>query len=397
MKVYGRLSAISTIDTGDVPLAKTRQEYAKPEASGGVAAGMRCAGDAPGPGPAEAGASAPQQVTITPLSRDARRETAANALVVRPATPGLLAGCRLSDAETAEARRPTREGVMSLILPRAYREDPSRFDGRSLGRRDPAYLRDYLPLLEFLHRYYFRVVERGFDRAPADEPFLIVGSHNGGINAPDTAMTMLAWYVQRGTEAPVYALIQPDLFAVPYLNVHMMKLGGIAATARMAIAALQSGAPVLVYPGAGDDAYKPYKDRHRVSFFGNDAFVRLALRFQVPVVPVVSVGAHETLIVLDDGRERARELGLAQQGVERLPLTLSFPYGLALGMPFNIPFPVKMQLEMGAPIRFAHTSPASDRDPAVVKRCYDAVVQVMQSMVDRLVRERAGGDRAGAA
>jgi len=285
---------------------------------------------------------------------------------------------------------------MSLILPRAYRENPALFDGRSLDRRDPAYVREYLPFLEILRRYYFRVSERGFDRAPVNEPFLIVASHNGGINAPDTAMTLLAWFVQRGADAPIYALIQPEVFAIPYLNVHVMKFGGVVATARMALQVMQSGAPLLVYPGAGDDAYKPYRDRHRISFYGNDAFIRLALRFQVPVVPVVSVGAHETLIVLDDGRQRAKDLGLTEHGVERVPLTFSLPYGLTLGMPFNIPFPVKMQLEMGPPIRFAGTTPQSDRDPAVVKRCYDAVANVMQSMVDRLVRERAGHVHAGA-
>jgi hypothetical protein len=106
-------------------------------------------------------------------------------------------------------------------------------------------------------------------------------------------------------------------------------------------------------------------------------------------VPVVSIGAHETLIVLDDGRQRARDLGLAELGVERLPLTWSFPQGLSVGMPFNIPLPVKIRLQMGAPIRFAARGPHPEREPQVVQRCYDAVVQVMQSMLDRMAAERA--------
>lgn len=278
---------------------------------------------------------------------------------------------------------------MSLILKRAYIEDPTQFNGTDLDRRDPVYIREYLPLLEFLWRYYFRVSARGFEHAPAGGPFLVVGNHNGGINTPDAAMTLHAWCTQHGPDAPIYALIQPGVFTVPYLNVHAMKLGGLAASARIALRVLESGAPLLIYPGAGDDAYKPFRDRHRVLFFGRDAFVRLALRFDIPILPIVTVGAHETFIVLDDGRARAKRLCLDQRGIERLPLTFSFPYGLALGTPFNLPFPVKIDMEMGAPIRFAGASPKTAADPVAVKRGYDAVVQVMQAMMDRMVRERA--------
>ena len=277
---------------------------------------------------------------------------------------------------------------MTLVLPRAYLENPADFGGTRLDGHDPAYLREYLPLLEIMYRYYFRVRAKGFANLPNGEPFLIVGNHNGGINAPDTAMTLHAWYTTRGADSPVHALIHPSIFTMPYLNVHVTKLGGVSASARMARKVLESGTPLLVYPGAGDDAYKPYKDRHKIKLFGRDAFIRLALRMNIPVVPVVSVGAHETLIVLDDGRERARAMGLDKQGVERVPLTFSFPYGFALGAPLNIPFPVRMQLEMGSPIRFATSHPRPDRDPATVKRCYDAVVQVMQSMLDRMLLER---------
>lgn len=277
---------------------------------------------------------------------------------------------------------------MSLILGRAYKEDPTLYDGLSLDRRDPDYIREYLPLLELLYRYYFRVRIRGFNGAPRGEPFLMIGNHNGGINAPDTAMTFHAWCMERGVDAPSYALIQKEVFQLPYLNVHSMKVGGIAATARMAIKAIDSGAPLFIYPGAGDDAYKPYADRHKVSFFGQDAFIRLALRFGLPIMPVISIGAHETLIVIDNGRERARELGLDKLGIERVPLTYSFPHGLALGMPFNLPFPAQITIEMGQPIRFADRGPKAASDPGLVKQCYDDVVRTCQSIMDRLVVER---------
>jgi 1-acyl-sn-glycerol-3-phosphate acyltransferase len=277
---------------------------------------------------------------------------------------------------------------VTLILPRVLREDPALYDGESLQRRDPSYIRDLMPFQEALFRYYFRVETRGFGRMPKDRPFLMVGNHNGGLAAPDTGMTMHAILLERGIDAPIYALVHPNIFKQAYLNVHAMKVGGIAATARMALRAIDQGAPLFIYPGAGDDAYKPFEARHKISFFGNDAFVRLALRFRIPIVPVISIGAHETLIVLDDGRQRAREWGLSELGVERLPLTYSFPHGLALGVNFSIPFPARMEIEMGPAIEFPDHGPKSVGDRDLVKFCYDHVERASQAIMDGLLARR---------
>jgi hypothetical protein len=125
----------------------------------------------------------------------------------------------------------------------------------------------------------------------------MVRSHNGGINGSDAAMTLRALNLYVGPERP---LGHPKIFNYPNLNVHAQKLGGITATARMTLQALEAGALLFIYPGAGDDAYKPYERRHRIDFFGRDAFVLLALRFRLPVLPLVSVGAHEAIVVFAD-------------------------------------------------------------------------------------------------
>lgn len=286
---------------------------------------------------------------------------------------------------------------MTLILPRAFREDPALYEGTSLQRRDPGYIRETMPMMELLFRYYFRVSARGFDRAPWGEPFMLAANHSGGINTPDTGMLMHAWFMERGVEAPLFALVQREAFKIPYLNVHVMKLGGIAATARMAIKAIESGVPLALYPGAGDDVYRPFEARHKISLFGQDACIRLALRFGLPIVPVVTIGSHETLLVFDDGRERARRWGLDAAGIERVPLTLSFPAGLSFGLPLNIPLPVKMAIEMGHPIRFGESGAKSASDAGLVKHCYDRLENAMQEIMDRLVSERESHpDRARA-
>jgi 1-acyl-sn-glycerol-3-phosphate acyltransferase len=277
---------------------------------------------------------------------------------------------------------------MTLILPRAYHEDPGAYDGLSLDRRDPEYIREFLPLLELAYRYYFRVEARGYDQALPDGPFLLIGNHNGGINAPDTAMAAHAWFMTQGVERPIYGLIHPGVFQIPYLNVHAMKLGGIAATARMAWRAIEAGAALLIYPGAGDDAYKPYARRHEIVFGGNENFVRLALRFGIPIVPLVSIGAHETLIVLDDGRARAAELGLDKLGIERMPATIGFPQGLTVGISFNVPFPARIELRLLKPIELRGFPAKASRDAFVVRHVYDHVVSQMQRALDSMAARR---------
>ena len=42
-----------------------------------------------------------------------------------------------------------------------------------------------------------------------------------------------------------------------------------------------------------------YSERAKVDFFGRQGFLRLALKAGVPIVPLASVGAHETYVILD--------------------------------------------------------------------------------------------------
>ena len=59
------------------------------------------------------------------------------------------------------------------------------FDGLSLDDRNPEFIQLLLPIWELLYRYYFRVQSDGWHHVPASGKMLVVGSHNGGIAAPD--------------------------------------------------------------------------------------------------------------------------------------------------------------------------------------------------------------------
>jgi 1-acyl-sn-glycerol-3-phosphate acyltransferase len=275
------------------------------------------------------------------------------------------------------------------LPPNVFLENPSHFDGAGLDRRDPAYIRELMPVMELLHRYWFRATATGFEHLPREGPALVVGNHSGGIMTPDTAITLHAWMTAHGADVPMYGLVHPAIFKVPYLNVHTMKIGGIRAHPRQAMEAFDAGAVVLVYPGGGDEAYRSYARRNQVDLMGRTGFIKLAMKYRAPIIPLVAAGGHETLIVLHDGEGLARRLGLDRRGLPRLPVSLTWPWGLTLGFMYNIPFPARIDIRVGPPIDLDDIDPADMRDRRVVRECYERIEGRMQEMLDEMVAARA--------
>jgi 1-acyl-sn-glycerol-3-phosphate acyltransferase len=263
------------------------------------------------------------------------------------------------------------------------------FDGTHLESRDPDYILRWFPVAELAWRLYFRVRLSGIEKVPGDSPVIFVGNHSGGLSTPDTAMAVYAFWSHWGADRPVYALVHPHIFRMPQMARHIARVGGLAATPRMAQAVMEAGMSMLVYPGAGDEAYRPYTERHLVKLGDRSAYVRLAMRYGAAIVPVVCHGGHDTLLVLDDGRSRAQALGLDRIGIDRVPLTYSWPYGLALGLLYDLPFPKRIDIAFGDPIRFAGFGAADRRQRHVVDWCHAHIERRMQAMLDELIRARA--------
>jgi 1-acyl-sn-glycerol-3-phosphate acyltransferase len=251
-----------------------------------------------------------------------------------------------------------------------------------------------MPKFGWFYEHYFRVQTQGWEHIPAADPVLFVGSHNGGLASPDLPMFMYDWFRRFGYERPIYGLMHRKAWQFN-LNVAELaqKVGALPAQPWAAMAALQSGSSVLVYPGGAQDVFRPYQDRHRIQLAGRKGFIKLALRHEVPIVPLVSQGAHETFIVLGDCYEQVRQLhdwGLLPwyQGIdpEVMPLYLGLPWGLAVGPLPHWPWPTPMKTKVCAPVRFERYGRAAAQDAEYVNACYDRVVAAMQRGLDELVQ-----------
>ncbi|MEA5502865.1 lysophospholipid acyltransferase family protein [Halotia wernerae UHCC 0503] len=265
--------------------------------------------------------------------------------------------------------------------------------GWSLDERDPKFIQSLMPLMGFFYHYYFRVQTSGWHHIPPQEKVLFVGSHNGGLATPDMVMMMYDWFRIFGFERPIYGLMHPKAWQVsPQLAQIAAKAGAIMAHPKMAYAALRSGASVLVYPGGAEDVFRPHYLRNKIYFAGRQGFIKLALRENVPIIPVISSGAHDTLFVLADLYKIVQQLHewgmpwLFGIDPEVFPVYLGLPWGLALGPLPNIPLPVPMQTRVCPPIVFERYGKEAASDRHYVAECYELVVSQMQQELDCLVK-----------
>lgn len=156
---------------------------------------------------------------------------------------------------------------------------------------------------------------------------------------------------------------------------------GSAAALREAFAADNH---VAVFPGGDIDAAKATRDRNRISFSGRSGFAKLAIEHEADVVPVVTVGAGESLFVFSDGQQLAKALRLPELlRLKSLPVSLSFPWGVNIGVvglvPY-VPLPTKLVTAVLPPMRASEGESATD---------FAARVQAaMQERLDRLTAER---------
>lgn len=254
-----------------------------------------------------------------------------------------------------------------------------------LAARDPRFVSLLVDLARALGRYYFRLEVEGVENLPARGGALLVGNHNGGLVAMEPFFTATAVWDRFGPERAVYALGHDFLFDDPMLRRYAQRLGVLRAGRESARRALDAGHFVLVYPGGDLDAFRPFRDRGKIVLGGRTGFVKLALRAGVPIIPVVTAGAHEQLIVLSRGDHAARLLHMHEWArTAVLPIILAIPWGVTIGFVPYVPLPTQTTIAIGEPITWPHLTPEAADDPDAVAGAYEDVRTRMQATLDRL-------------
>ena len=263
-------------------------------------------------------------------------------------------------------------------------DQPARIEAR-----DPAFIERILDGVRWVGERWFRHRALGLDHVPATGPGLLVGNHSGGMMIFDGLLTNVSLWDHFGPERALYSLGHDVLQWHPVIRRYAERFGGIPAGHTNAARVFAAGHLALVYPGSDFDSFRPFSQRDRVVLAGRTGFVQLALRQQVPVIPVVTAGAHEAYVVLTRGEGIARLLQLKERlRTNAFPIVLSFPWGLTTGYLPYLPLPTPITTSFLPPIRWDHLGPEAADDEETVQRCYREVEAALQTELSRLYRGR---------
>ncbi|MEL6439873.1 MAG: 1-acyl-sn-glycerol-3-phosphate acyltransferase [Cyanobacteria bacterium J06621_8] len=289
--------------------------------------------------------------------------------------------------------------VQSLrVLSDLYRQVSSApkdtLTGWSLDDRDPRIIDQIMPFYDWFYQHYFQVETDGWENVPQGK-VLLIGSHNGGLAAPDMVMMIYDWLRNFGSDRLAYGIMEPRIWqASPALGRLATQMGAVRTNPKMILGALRRDAAVLLYPGGIYDVFRPFSLRNQIFFNGQKGFIKIAIQEEVPIVPLISHGAHSTLIILGDIYPQIKQF-LQQFGLpwfggidpSIFPVYLGLPWGISFGPLPNIPLPLKIHTRVCPPIVFERYGKEAARDRQYVAQCYFQVCTQMQQELDRLVEE----------
>ncbi|MBJ6764917.1 acyltransferase family protein [Myxococcaceae bacterium JPH2] len=141
--------------------------------------------------------------------------------------------------------------------------------------------------------------------------------------------------------------------------------------------AVARGEHVLVQPGGTREGCRSFRHRYRVDWGERVGYLRLALRYRLPIVPVGGSGMDDFYVGLNDGAALGKRWGLPG----KLPLWLGVG---ATGLwPLALPFPVKVTQWVGEPLE-RHLGTGFDAsDPEALRGMHREVMGAVQTLLDR--------------
>jgi 1-acyl-sn-glycerol-3-phosphate acyltransferase len=283
--------------------------------------------------------------------------------------------------KTAKAPKAPPSGLAGVIAKRAAKWD---IDGP-----DPRLMEGQRHFWNFMMDHYFRMEMDGWDRLPAD-PSLLIGIHSGGSLTMDAWTVLFQWWRRFGEERTLHGTAHDVLMASPGLGDYFRALGVLPPTVNAMKTAFEAGHDVVLWPGGEVDAMRTWRDRDKAVLGGRQGFVRFAIRQQVPIVPIATVGGHDTVFVLSEGRFLAKHTGLGKAlRTSTLPIISGFPFPLAIeALPMHLPLPAKIRTELLEPFHL-DPDPEKAKDAVYVDEIYREVEAAIQAGMKRLAKRRS--------
>jgi 1-acyl-sn-glycerol-3-phosphate acyltransferase len=310
---------------------------------------------------------------------------------VKSATGANASTSRKVPAGKSRGTRGTANPRLRLVTEQApdKKQPPQSEPLQGLHGPDPKLMEKQSGIWNALMDRYFRLEIDGFENLP-EEPCLLIGVHSGGPLTMDAWTVITAWWREFGESRSLHGTAHDVLMKAPVIGDYFRRMGVISPSKENIRAAFNKGDDVILWPGGEVDSYRNWLDRDRAVLGGRKGFIRLAMSAGVPIVPVATVGGHDTLFVLSEGRGLAKALKLKQRmRSEVAPITLSWPFGLGLHLtPFqHVPLPAKIRTRLLDPI-YLDGDPQRHDDQDYVDAMYQQIEGAIQSGMDELSSRR---------
>ena len=235
------------------------------------------------------------------------------------------------------------------------------------------------PFLDFMYKVYWRIETKGVENIPDYDRAILVSNQSGQVPW-DSLMIMTAILGEHPAQRLVRNLYADWFPTLPFLSSALVKIGQTLATEENGVRLLEQDELVCVYPEGYKGFGKLFKDRYKLSRFGWQQFVQIALKTQSPIIPVSVTGAEETYLTM------ARVPGTKQMtGFPNLPITLRFPWFGLLG---TVPLPTKWFIDIGEAIDTEGYGPEAAEDLILVSKIADQTRNVIQEMLNTRLSER---------
>jgi len=220
-------------------------------------------------------------------------------------------------------------------------------------------------LLEIMKKY-FRLEVEGLEHVPARGAAIIIPNHSGfsGFDA-----LILADTVHQKARRIPRVMTHHLWFLTKTTSIPAQKLGFIEASFKNGVSLLKRNNIVILFPEGENGNFKPSSKMYQLQEFKR-GFVRMALEAQVPIIPVIIIGAEESNINLSS-----------------LKFT-KYLRGTVLPLPLNIiPLPVKWKIKFLPPIRLPYEASQID-DSELMSEIASEIQEQMQEALSEEVQKR---------
>ncbi len=245
--------------------------------------------------------------------------------------------------------------------------------------------------------HYYRASLSGFDHIPKKGPVILASNHSGNAFPHDSfVLDQLLWkHDGFGKDAKIKPLYSPKLalnwWMRPFgLDNWWRKFGAVDQTYLNFDRILSKGGRVIYYPEGIPGIGKGFNRRYQLQRY-QPSFVKLAARYNVPILPVYGINAewinpaNLTFRWIDSISNRL--LGIPFIPLPLVVLALIFPFFFYVGFPCKMKFFIGKPISVRARLDSRKSVTPGDPDREEAEKIAEEIRTTMQNELDALSAE----------